>query len=55
MNRIAEIILDLAVVSWILFVLIAVIMTISSCNNNSAHTLEYDKMSINCENCDEIN
>jgi len=53
MNRIARIILDLAVTGWIVLVIIAIVMTISSCNNNSAHAAEYSE-EFHCENCDEI-
>tara|TARA_R100000742_G_C4257036_1_gene74899 strand:- start:121 stop:390 length:270 start_codon:yes stop_codon:yes gene_type:complete len=51
MNKIAEIILDIAVCGWIVFVIIAIIMTLSSCTFNESakamppvHTL-YDGLS----------
>jgi len=48
MNKIAEIILDIAVCGWIIFVIMAIIMTLNSCTFNEnakamppVHTLYY--------------
>ena len=34
MNRIARIILDITAIGWIVFVIIAIVMTISSCGSS---------------------
>ena len=51
MHKIAEILLDVATIGWIVFVVIAIIMTLSSCGG-SYQCPSY--ASIECQNCDEI-
>jgi predicted small secreted protein len=57
MNKITEVILDLAVAGWIILVLVAVSMTISSCKTveevRAMDLIEYYE-ELSCENCDEI-
>tara|TARA_R110000822_G_C15134492_1_gene475493 strand:- start:251 stop:427 length:177 start_codon:yes stop_codon:yes gene_type:complete len=57
MNKITEVILDLAVAGWIILVLAAVVMTISSCKTveevRAMDLIEYYEQ-LSCENCDEI-
>jgi hypothetical protein len=57
MNKITEVILDLAVAGWIILVLAAVVMTISSCKTveevRAMDLIEYYE-ELSCENCDEI-
>ena len=51
MEKIAKIILDITAVSWIVFVVIAIIMTLNSCGS-TYQCPSY--ASIECQNCDEI-
>ncbi len=53
MNRIAKIILEIAVTGWLVLVITAIALTINSCSNNSAHAAEVGE-GFYCENCDEI-
>jgi len=53
MNKIAKIILEIAVTGWLVLVITAIALTINSCNNNSAHYFEHYE-EFNCENCDQV-
>ena len=48
MHKISKILLEIASIGWIVFVIIAIIMTLSSCNN------EQDMYYNQCENCDQV-
>jgi len=41
MEKIARILLDISAISWIVFVLIAIIMTLSSCGTTSDSVMKY--------------
>ena len=48
MRKVANIILELTAWSWVIGITIAVVMTLSSCNN------EQDMYYNQCENCDQV-
>jgi len=48
MRKVANIILELTAWSWVIGITIAIVMTLSSCNN------EQDMYYNQCENCDQV-
>ena len=61
MHRIARILLDVAAIGWIALIIIALIMTISSCGTTSGSIMsqgispKYQLLhGVDCQNCDEI-
>jgi hypothetical protein len=61
MNKIAEILLDVAVTGWIVLVTIAIVMTISSCSSTSSSVMSHGVSpkyqliyNLECENCDQV-
>ena len=61
MRKIAQVLLDVVAVGWIVFVVVAIVATLNSCGTTSSsvmshgvspkYQLQYD---IECCNCDEI-
>jgi len=61
MEKIARILLDISAIGWIVFVLIAIVMTLSSCGTTSDSVMKYGVspkyqllQDVECCNCDEI-
>ena len=54
MHKIAEILLDIVAIGWIVFVIVAIVMTLSSCSFESKASEDVSMYSSQCENCDEV-
>ena len=61
MEKIARILLDISAIGWIVFVLIAIVMTLSSCGTTSGSVMSHGVspkyqllQDVECCNCDEI-
>lgn len=54
MQKIARILLDVCAIGWITFVIVAIIMVLSSCSFESKASEDIGMHSIQCENCDEV-
>ena len=54
MEKIARILLDISAIGWIVFVIIAIVMTLSSCSFESKASEDVSMYSNQCENCDEV-
>ena len=57
MHRVSKILLEIASIGWVVFVIVAIVMTLNSCGT----IWQFDAVascpayaSIECENCDEI-
>ena len=54
MHKVSKILLEIVAIGWIVFVIVAIVMTLNSCQNKSMAS-EVEGMYANqCENCDEI-
>jgi len=47
MNKIAQIILEITAIGWIVFVIIAIVMTFNSCKSTSISTEKFIEMKTN--------
>jgi len=54
MHKIAKILLDVCAIGWITFVVVAIIMVLSSCSFESKASEDVGMYSKQCENCDEV-
>jgi len=54
MEKLAKVILEVTTWSWIVFVIIAIVMTLNSCQNKSMASEVEGIYANQCENCDEI-
>ncbi len=62
MHKIAQILLDVVAVGWIVFVILAIVVTLSSCGTTSGSVMSHGvspkyqliQQDIECCNCDEI-
>ena len=54
MHKVSKILLEIVAIGWIVFVIVAIVMTLNSCQNKSMAS-EVEGMYTNqCENCDEV-
>ena len=54
MHKLAQILLDIVAIGWIVFVTLAIVMTITSCSFESKASEDVGMYSSQCENCDEV-
>ena len=54
MHRVSKILLEIASIGWVVFVIVAIVMTLSSCSFESKASEDVGMYSNQCENCDEV-
>ena len=54
MHKVSKVLLEIASIGWVVFVIVAIVMTLSSCSFESKASEDVSMYSSQCENCDEV-
>ena len=54
MHKVSKVLLEIASIGWVVFVIVAIVMTLSSCSFESKASEDVSMYSNQCENCDEV-